>query len=227
VIKNIVMGKKEELLRLIPEQGMLPLYFFKDTEVSLNLLKSLYKAGIRTVEYTNRGQQALDNFKALRKLVDAELPGMQLGIGTIKTTTDAENFIGAGADFIVSPVVYPPVGRIVQEAGLLWIPGCLTPTEIFTAEMSGAKLVKIFPGSLAGPSYISAIKELFPEILFMPTGGVDTTADNIKAWFNSGVVAVGMGSKLITKEIMQNKEYDKLTAATKEVMGVIDSIRKK
>src|SRR5690349_21764420 len=221
------MSKKDEILKLIPEQGILPLYFFKDTEVSVGILRSLYNAGIRTVEYTNRGQQALDNFKVLRKTVDAELKGMQLGIGTIKTTSDAEKFIAAGADFIVSPVVYPPVGRIVQEAGLLWVPGCLTPTEIFTAEMSGAPLVKIFPGSLAGPSYITAIKELFPDVLFMPTGGVDTTAENIKGWFDSGVVAVGMGSKLITKAIMQNKEYDKLTTLTKEVMGVIDSIRKK
>lgn len=221
------MSKKDEILKLIPEQGILPLYFFKDTEVSVGILKSLYNAGSRTVEYTNRGQQALDNFKVLRKTVDAELKGMQLGIGTIKTTADAEKFIAAGADFIVSPVVYPPVGRIVQEAGLLWVPGCLTPTEIFTAEMSGAPLVKIFPGSLAGPSYITAIKELFPDVLFMPTGGVDTTAENIKGWFDSGVVAVGMGSKLITKAIMQNKEYDKLTTLTKEVIGVIETIRKK
>jgi 2-dehydro-3-deoxyphosphogluconate aldolase/(4S)-4-hydroxy-2-oxoglutarate aldolase len=221
------MSKKDEILRLIPEQGILPLYFFKDAEVSVNILKALYKAGIRTVEYTNRGQQALENFKVLRQTVNAECQGMQLGIGTIKTTADAEKFMAAGADFIVSPVVFPPVGKIVQEAGLLWVPGCLTPTEIFTAEMSGAPLVKIFPGSLAGPSYITAIKELFPEVLFMPTGGVDTTAENIKGWFDSGVVAVGMGSKLITKSIMQNKEYDKLTTATKEVMGVIDTIRKK
>jgi 2-dehydro-3-deoxyphosphogluconate aldolase / (4S)-4-hydroxy-2-oxoglutarate aldolase len=221
------MSKKDEILKLIPEQGILPLYFFKDAEVSVNILKALYKAGIRTVEYTNRGQQALENFKVLRQTVNAECQGMQLGIGTIKTTADAEKFMAAGADFIVSPVVFPPVGKIVQEAGLLWVPGCLTPTEIFTAEMSGAPLVKIFPGSLAGPSYITAIKELFPDVLFMPTGGVDTTAENIKGWFDSGVVAVGMGSKLITKAIMQNKEYDKLTTATKEVMGVIDTIRKK
>jgi 2-dehydro-3-deoxyphosphogluconate aldolase/(4S)-4-hydroxy-2-oxoglutarate aldolase len=220
------MNKQNDIIVQIKQQKMLPLYFHSDKEVSINTLKALYNAGIKAVEYTNRGEQALENFKAMRKVVNESMPGMLLGIGTVKTTADAENFIAAGADFIISPVVYPPVARVVEEAGLLWIPGCLTPTEIFTAEMNGAKMVKIFPGSVVGPSYISAIKELFPNLLFMPTGGVDTTAENIKAWFDSGVCAVGMGSKLITKSILQNKEYDKLTSLTKEVIEVIQTLNK-
>src|SRR5438105_7239306 len=199
------MIKQKDIIVQIMQQKMLPLYFHSDKEVSINVLKALYAAGIKAVEYTNRGVEALENFKALRKEVNDSMPGMLLGIGTVKIPADAEKFIAAGADFIISPVVYPPVARVVEEAGLLWIPGCLTPTEIFTAEMNGAKMVKIFPGSVVGPSYISAIKELFPGLLFMPTGGVDTTSENIKAWFDSGVVAVGMGSKLITKAIMKNK----------------------
>jgi 2-dehydro-3-deoxyphosphogluconate aldolase/(4S)-4-hydroxy-2-oxoglutarate aldolase len=114
---------------------------------------------------------------------------------------------------------------VVQDAGLLWIPGCLTPTEIFTAEMNGAKMVKIFPGSVVGPSYIAAIKELFPGLLFMPTGGVDTTAENIKEWFSAGVVAVGMGSKLISKSVLQNLEYEKLTQQTKVVLEILNNIK--
>lgn len=219
------MSSQQNIIAQILQQKMLPLYFNSDQDVSINTLQALYKAGIKAVEYTNRGEQALSNFKALRKVVNESMPGMLLGIGTVKTTQDAENFIGAGADFIISPVVYPPVARVVQEAGMLWIPGCLTPTEIFTAEMNGAKMVKIFPGSVVGPSYISAIKELFPNLLFMPTGGVDTTAENIKAWFDSGVCAVGMGSKLITKSILQNKEYDKLTSMTKAVLDILNTIK--
>jgi 2-dehydro-3-deoxyphosphogluconate aldolase / (4S)-4-hydroxy-2-oxoglutarate aldolase len=220
------MSSQKDIIGQIVQQKMLPLYFHSDKEVSINILKALYAAGIKAVEYTNRGVEAVENFKALRTVVNESMPGMKLGIGTVKTTADAENFIKAGADFIISPVVYPPVARVVEEAGLLWIPGCLTPTEIFTAEMNGAKMVKIFPGSVVGPSYISAIKELFPGLLFMPTGGVDTTAENIKEWFNSGVCAVGMGSKLISKSILQNKEYDKLTLLTKQVIEVIDSLNK-
>jgi len=220
------MSTQQEIIAQILKQKMLPLYFHSDQEVSVEILKALYTAGIRSVEYTNRGEQALDNFKAMRKVVNDSMPGMLLGIGTIKTTADAEKFIAAGADFIISPVVYPPVARVVEEAGLLWIPGCLTPTEIFTAEMNGAKMVKIFPGSVVGPSYVSAIKELFPGLLFMPTGGVDTTSESIKAWFDSGVVAVGMGSKLITKAIMQNKEYDKLIKLTKQALEIINYVTK-
>jgi 2-dehydro-3-deoxyphosphogluconate aldolase/(4S)-4-hydroxy-2-oxoglutarate aldolase len=219
------MKNKQDILTQIRQQKMLPLYFHKDEEVSINVLKALYEAGIRAVEYTNRGAEAVANFKAMRKLVDKSMPGMLLGIGTVKTVEDAEQFIKAGADFIISPVVYPPVAKVVQDAGLLWIPGCLTPTEIFTAEMSGAKMVKIFPGSVVGPSYISAIKELFPGLLFMPTGGVDTTAENIKEWFNNGVVAVGMGSKLISKSILQNKQYDELTTLTKVVLEILNNIQ--
>jgi len=219
------MSKQQAIIEQILQQKMLPLYFHPDQEVSINILKALYAAGIKAVEYTNRGKEALDNFKALRKLVNDSMPGMQLGIGTVKTTDDATNYIKAGADFIISPVVYPPVARVVEEAGLLWIPGCLTPTEVFTAEMNGAKMVKIFPGSAVGPSYISAIKELFPGLLFMPTGGVDTTAENIKAWFDNGVCAVGMGSKLISKSILQNKAYDQLTAQTKQVLEIINTIK--
>ncbi len=219
------MMNQQDIISQILQQKMLPLYFNKDKEVSIDVLKALYAAGIKAVEYTNRGAEAVENFKAMRKVVNESMPGMLLGIGTVKTVADAELFIEAGADFIISPVVYPPVAKVVQDAGLLWIPGCLTPTEVFTAEMNGAKMVKIFPGSVVGPSYISAIKELFPNILFMPTGGVDTTEKNIKEWFDNGVVAVGMGSKLISKSVLQNKEYDKLTKQTKEVLEILNNIK--
>lgn len=219
------MKNQQDILGQIQQQKMLPLWFHKDATVSINILKALYAAGIKAVEYTNRGAEAVENFKALRKVVNESMPGMLLGIGTVKTIEDAQTFISAGADFIISPVVYPPVAKVVQDAGLLWIPGCLTPTEVFTAEMNGAKMVKIFPGSVVGPSYIAAIKELFPGLLFMPTGGVDTTAENIKEWFDAGVVAVGMGSKLISKAVLQNQEYDKLTQQTKGVLEILNNIK--
>lgn len=219
------MKNQQDILTQIQQQKMLPLWFHKDATVSVEVLKALYAAGIKAVEYTNRGAEAVENFKALRKVVNESMPGMLLGIGTVKTVEDAQKFIAAGADFIISPVVFPPVAKVVQDAGLLWIPGCLTPTEVFTAEMNGAKMVKIFPGSVVGPSYIAAIKELFPGLLFMPTGGVDTTAENIKEWFDAGVVAVGMGSKLISKSVLQNQEYAKLTTQTKAVLEILNNIK--
>lgn len=221
------MNKKESVQQLIIEQGILPLYYHESSDISITILKALYQAGIRAVEYTNRGANALHNFTLLLQIAKDEMPGMHLGIGTIKTIATAEAFIDAGANFIICPIIDPAVGALVQKAGLLWIPGCLTSTEIHTAEISGASVVKIFSGSVVGPSYISAIRELFPNLLFMPTGGVDATEENLKAWFGNGVCAVGMGSKLITKKMMEEKKFDELAVQTAAVLQLVKKIRNK
>jgi 2-dehydro-3-deoxyphosphogluconate aldolase / (4S)-4-hydroxy-2-oxoglutarate aldolase len=220
------MDKKSTLLQLIPEQGILPLYFNKDTEISVNILKALYKAGIRTVEYTNRWEAALANFKSLRAVCDTELNGMYLGVGTIKNAESAQAFIDAGADYIISPGLVEDVAALADKNGLLWVPGCMTPSEIIRAEQIGAKFVKLFPGNILGPAFMSTIKELFPGLLFMPTGGVELDKDNISGWFKAGVCAVGMGSKLVSKDVMENKKYDELIAATKEALDIVKSCKK-
>lgn len=219
------MNKKELLLKLIPEQGILPLYFYKDTTVTLEVLKALYRAGIRTVEYTNRGEAALTNFKMMRTLCDSELKGMYLGVGTIKNGEQAQAFIDAGADYIISPGLVPSAAAVADKNDMLWVPGCMTPSEIIAAENLGAKFIKLFPGNMLGPEFMSTIKELFPNLIFMPTGGVDTTKENIGAWFKAGVVAVGMGSKLISKPLLEAKDYDKIESLTKEVMATIAALR--
>lgn len=219
------MNTKEQLLKLIPEQGILPLYFYRDTEVTLEVLRALYRAGIRTVEYTNRGEAALQNFKAMRTLCDGELKGMYLGVGTIKNGEQAEAFIDAGADYIISPGLVPSATEVAEKNNMLWVPGCMTPTEIIAAENLGAKFIKLFPGNILGPEFMSTIKELFPNLIFMPTGGVDTTKENICGWFKAGVVAVGMGSKLISKPLLEAKDYATIESLTKEVMATIASLR--
>jgi 2-dehydro-3-deoxyphosphogluconate aldolase / (4S)-4-hydroxy-2-oxoglutarate aldolase len=220
------MSNKETLLQLIPKQGILPLYYNADTQVSVDILKALYKAGIRTVEYTNRGEQALKNFKEMRKVCDTELKDMYLGVGTIKNSDMAKAFIDAGTDYIICPGLIEEVAKTADAAQMLWVPGCMTPSEIIKAEQLGAKMIKLFPGNLLGPAFVSTIKELFPGISFMPTGGVEVSKENLSAWFDSGVVAVGMGSKLVSKSIMQNKEYDKLIELTKQAVEIINSVRK-
>ncbi|GAC1396788.1 MAG: bifunctional 4-hydroxy-2-oxoglutarate aldolase/2-dehydro-3-deoxy-phosphogluconate aldolase [Sediminibacterium sp.] len=219
------MNKKDEIMQLVPEQGILPLYFYKDAVVSLQVLKALYDAGIRAVEYTNRGEAALKNFREMRKLCDTELKGMYLGIGTIKNGEMAQTFIDAGADYIICPGLVPSVAKVADQHHILWVPGCMTPSEIISAETMGAKMIKLFPGNILGPSFLSAIRELFPNLLFMPTGGVELDKENIAGWFKAGVCAVGMGSKLITKQLLEAKDYAKITAATKEVLSIIRSIK--
>lgn len=218
--------KKSEILQLTVQQGVLPLYFNKDEEVSISVLKALYEAGIRTVEYTNRGEAALQNFKALRKVCDTELTGMYLGIGTIKNGEQAQAFIDAGADYIISPGLVEDAAAVADKNDLLWVPGCMTPTELIKAEALGAKLVKIFPGNIVGPGFVSAIKELFSGLKFIITGGVEPEEANLRGWFNAGASAVGMGSKLITKQSLENKEYAKITQLTQESLKLIELVRK-
>ncbi len=219
------MEKKDIILDLIPKQGILPLYFYKDTTVSIEVLKALYAAGIRAVEYTNRGEAALQNFKEMRKVCDSELKGMYLGIGTIKNGEMAQTFIDAGTDYIICPGLVDSVAAVADKNKMLWVPGCMTPSEIIKAETLGAKMIKLFPGNILGPGFLSAIKEIFPGLLFMPTGGVELDKDNIAGWYKAGVCAVGMGSKLITKQLLEAKDYTQITAATKEVLAIIQSIK--
>ncbi|QTE38753.1 bifunctional 4-hydroxy-2-oxoglutarate aldolase/2-dehydro-3-deoxy-phosphogluconate aldolase [Mucilaginibacter gossypii] len=220
------MSKKNIVLDAILKQGTLPLFFYKDPEVSLQITRTLYKAGIRVFEYTNRGAAALENFKVLKQaLANGEMPGLELGIGTIKSVQEAEAFIAAGADFIVSPIVNPEVGKLAAQHNLLWIPGCMTPTEIYTAQQNAAALIKIFPANILGPEFVSSIRDLFAGQLFIPTGGVDLNHDSISTWFKAGVCAVGMGSKLISKSVLENQEYDKLYNDTLKLLEIVQTIK--
>jgi 2-dehydro-3-deoxyphosphogluconate aldolase/(4S)-4-hydroxy-2-oxoglutarate aldolase len=219
------MDKKAAILKLIPEQGILPLYFNKDEQISVDILYALYAAGIKTIEYTNRGEAALINFIKLRHICDTELKGMYLGIGTIKNAQSAQAFIDAGADYIISPGLVEEVIPVAEKNDLLWIPGCMTPTEIIKAENLGAKLVKLFPGNMLGPSFLAGIKSFFPNLLFMPTGGVEVTKESIGGWFKAGVCAVGMGSQLISSAVMEDKKYAELTEATKHAIAIVNESR--
>lgn len=219
------MKTKQDVIDSIITQGMLPLFFHKSKEVSIEVTRTLYKAGIRVIEYTNRGEAALENFKALKQLQQDELHDLLLGIGTIKTVRDAENFVEAGADFLIAPIVNPEVAAVAAKHGMIWIPGCMTPTEIHTAQHYGAALIKLFPANILGPAFLSSIKELFPGQLFMPTGGVEMDKDNIATWFHAGVCAVGMGSKLITKQVLENQLYDQLFNETQRALELVQSAR--
>ncbi|NNV55772.1 beta/alpha barrel domain-containing protein [Limnovirga soli] len=216
---------KTIITEAIIQQGMLPLFYTDSVKVSLEIIGTLYKAGIRVIEYTNRGVAALENFRLLKDTLAAEAPNLYLGIGTIKSVDQARDFIAAGADFIVAPIVQPDVAALVSSAGLAWVPGCMTPSEIYRAQELGASLIKIFPANILGPAFISAVKELFPGQLFMPTGGVSVNKDNLASWFNSGVCAVGMGSKLISTQILEHELYDELFSETQKALALIAEVR--
>jgi 2-dehydro-3-deoxyphosphogluconate aldolase/(4S)-4-hydroxy-2-oxoglutarate aldolase len=189
-------------------------------------LKALYKAGIRAVEYTNRGEAALVNFKAMKQVCDAEMQDMYLGIGTIKNAAAANAFIAAGADFLISPGIAEDIAEVAQQENILWMPGCMTPSEIMRAEALEVKMVKLFPGNVLGAAFVSTVKDVFPGMLFMPTGGVDTTIENLAAWFAAGVSAVGMGSKLLSKKVIEEENYTGISQLTANALQTIAAIRK-
>jgi 2-dehydro-3-deoxyphosphogluconate aldolase/(4S)-4-hydroxy-2-oxoglutarate aldolase len=213
------MHSIDKVSQHILSSKLIPLFYESDVQVVIDVVKALYAGGIRTIEFTNRGPQALDNFKALIALKN-EMPDLYLGIGTIKSEEDAKKYIDAGADFLISPVFDASVADIAYLHKVLWIPGCMTPTEIHNAQVAGCNIVKLFPGNVLGPGFIEAIKPLFSDIHFLVTGGVDATEQSIMSWLKAGAAGVGLGSKLITKTVLANKEYDVLTATSKQLLSI-------
>ncbi len=202
----------------IISQRIVPLYYNDDEIISLEILRSLYKAGFRVVEYTNRGTNAVNNFKALQKAIQEEMPGLFLGIGTIFSPLSAQEFIDAKTSFIVCPIVDTEIGKLALSNNTPWIPGCITPTEVAAAKNAGASIVKLFPANLLDPSYLKSIREVFPELYFMPTGGISAEPAKIFPWFDAGAVAVGLGSKLIIQEYIDTRNYDRLYNDSKELL---------
>lgn len=222
--KNMSQSKKEAALEKITRTKLIPVFYHADPGTCKAVVKACYEGGIRVFEFTNRGDRAFDNFVLLKEYIRESFPGMLLGIGTVKDADTARKYLSVHPDFIVSPVIQPAIAPLCAERDLLWIPGCMTPTEIDLAERSGAKLVKLFPGNLLGPDYLKAVKELFPGILFMPTGGVEPTAESISKWWNAGVAAVGMGSRLITPDLMKAGDFGTMKEKVELVMGLIEAV---
>ena len=203
-------GNKPVLMNIL-NTGILPLYYCHSQTVSLDIARVLYKAGIRAIEYTNRGSAALENFTAMKKTLTEELPGLDLGIGTVKSKEEAEAFVLAGADFIVSPIVNPAVSGGGEGSRFVVDPGVYDANGDLSAQQLEARVIKLFPANILKPEFLRSILALFIGVKFIPTGGVEIEEKNIRDWYQSGVAAVGMGSRLITEEIMIQGDYELCT----------------
>ncbi len=219
------MSKSKTVYDSIVNQGILPLYFNADETVSVEILKSLYRAGIKAIEYTNRGEKAANNFKKLIEVRNAEMQDLLIGIGTVKNLNQSKQFLELGADFLVSPGFVLEIAEYAVANDIFYAPGCMTPSEIIAAENAGVKFIKLFPGNILGVEFMSTIKDVFPNLSFMPTGGVDTTKESIESWYKAGVVSVGMGSKLVSKSLMENKDYAAIQNNTAAVLEIIRTIK--
>ncbi len=208
------------------ETGMIPVFYHPDIDVCKNVLKASYDGGVRVFEFTNRGDFAHEVFAEMNRYAMESLPEMILGVGSVVDPATAALYIQLGANFIVSPVLNPEMAKICNRRKIAWSPGCGSVSEISRAEELGAEVVKIFPGTqVGGPKFVSAVKGPLPWSNIMPTGGVEPTEENLKAWFHAGVYCVGMGSKLITKDLVNSGNFEKLTEDVKKALAIIRKIR--
>lgn len=216
-----------QVVSKMQETGMVPVFYHKDLEVCKNVLQACYAGGVRVFEFTNRGDYAHEVFAELNKFVERQIPEMIMGVGSIVDAGTASLYIQLGANFIVSPVLNPDMAKVCNRRKISWSPGCGSLSEISYAEELGAEVVKIFPASeVGGPSFVKSVKAPSPWTSIMPTGGVAPTEENLKGWFDAGVHCVGMGSQLITKEILAQKNYDVLKDNVRQAIDIISKLKK-
>ena len=214
-----------EVVQQMESDGMVPLFFHPDINTAKGVLKACYDGGSRLMEFTSRGDFAIEVFKELALYVAKELPGMILGVGSITDAAAASQYMLYGANFVVTPVFREDIAVVCNRRKLFWSAGCGSLTEIAQAEEMGCEIVKLFPGSVYGPEFVKTVKGPQPWTSIMPTGGVSTDAANLKDWFQAGVLCVGMGSKLIRKEFLANKDYDQLTQEVQKTLALIQKIK--
>ncbi|SNR45071.1 bifunctional 4-hydroxy-2-oxoglutarate aldolase/2-dehydro-3-deoxy-phosphogluconate aldolase [Flavobacterium sp. ov086] len=216
-----------EVALTMKKNGMVPLFFHSDLEISKKVLKACYDGGARLMEFTSRGDFAHEVFGALNKYALAELPGMILGVGSITDAAAASLYMSLGANFIVTPVFREDIAIACNRRKVLWSPGCGTLTEIARAEELGCEIVKLFPGDIYGPEFIKAIKGPCPWTNIMPTGGVLPTVESLTSWFSAGAYCVGIGSQLISKDILDNNDFQGLKTKVSQVLDIINNIKNK
>ena len=190
-----------EVAQTMKESGMVPLFFHQDAAVAKKVLKACYDGGARLMEFTNRGDFALEVF------------------------TEASAYMLNGANFVVTPVLREDIAVVCNRRKVLWSPGCGSLTEIAKAEELGCEIVKLFPGSTYGPGFVKGVLAPQPWTNIMPTGGVSPTEENLKGWFDAGVTCVGMGSKLMAKHADGSFDYAKIEAQTRNALKIISSLR--
>jgi len=218
---------RTEVIIRMHEAAIIPVFYNKDPEICRNVIKACHDGGINVFEFTNRGDFAHELFSELSKWVASEIPEMVLGAGSVVDSGTASLYIQLGANFIVSPILNADMAKVCNRRKILWAPGCGTLSEISYAEELGADIVKIFPGSsVGGPEFVKAIKGPCPWTSIMPTGGVEATKESLNEWFEAGVTCVGIGSTLITKELLANKDWDGLTAKISEAVKIVSMLRK-
>ena len=216
-----------KVAQLMEEQGMVPLFYNSDLDICKKVLKACYDGGARLMEFTNRGLFAHEVFTELSKYKIEHLPGMALGIGSVQDAATAAIFMQCGADFIVTASLKEDVAFACNRRKVLWSAGCGTLTEVARAEELGCEVVKLFPGSVYGPGFIKSVRAPQPWTKIMPTGGVAPTKENLSSWFDAGALCVGMGSKLLSKDLIASANYKQIETDVAKALDLVKEVRAK
>jgi 2-dehydro-3-deoxyphosphogluconate aldolase / (4S)-4-hydroxy-2-oxoglutarate aldolase len=220
--------KRLEVLQTMVESGLVPVFYHDDIDIAKKVAQAIAKGGARFLEFTNRGDFAHQRFAELNTWCAKEIPTLILGAGSVLDPGTAVLYINNGANFVVGPVLNPDIAKACNRRKIAYMPGCGSASEISQAEELGVEICKVFPGSeVGGPSFVKSILGPMPWSLLMPTGGVDRTRESIEKWFKAGVVSVGIGSNLITKEILSTGNFTALAHDTAEALQWIKEARGK
>ena len=211
---------KEQILNLVAESGVVAVIRAPSPEILVDIAQALLAGGVPAIEVTMTTPKAI---AAIEKLADRYGDQAVVGVGTVLDAPTARDAIAAGAQFVVSPVFDATVVATTRRYGKISIPGAFTPTEIMTAWSCGADVVKVFPATALGPSYIKDLLAPLPMLKLTPTGGVDLK--NAGDWIKAGAVFIGAGSALVTKDAMAKKDWAAITACARAFVDAVKSAR--
>ena len=198
--------KRSEILSQITDSGVVAVIRMKDTNRLVKVIEAVRKGGVKCIEITMTVPGAVEMIRQLSKDVPKDV---LIGAGTVTDERTAGAVIDAGATFVVGPILNLDIVALCRKRDVPVMPGCFTPTEIFTAWSAGADIIKVFPATSLGPKYFKDLRGPFPDIRLMPTGGV--TIDNVGEWIRAGACAVGVGSDLLDKKAIDEERYEVLT----------------
>ncbi|MFL9828134.1 bifunctional 4-hydroxy-2-oxoglutarate aldolase/2-dehydro-3-deoxy-phosphogluconate aldolase [Rhodoplanes sp. SY1] len=216
------------VLTAMMDQGVIPVFYHPDVEVCRNVIQACADGGAKCIEFTNRGDFASQVFLDVARHFAKADPSVIMGVGSVVDAPTAGIYIANGAKFVVGPLLNPDVAKVCNRRKIPYSPGCGTMSEISMAEELGCEIVKIFPGDIVGgPAFVKAVLAPCPWTRLMPTGGVDASEASLRAWFEAGVVCVGIGSNLITKKLLEAKDYKGIETRVRDTIALIRSIRGK
>ena len=215
-----------EVLRTIYDIGLVPVFYNNDLETAKNIVKACVDGGARVVEFTNRGDRAYRIFSELVEYFDQRQPDAILGVGSVLDSGTASLYINSGANFVVGPILNKDVAKVCNRRKIGYSPGCGSATEISEAEELGVEIVKVFPGGqVGGPAFVKAVLGPMPWTRIMPTGGVSPTKESITEWIKAGAACLGIGSKLISRDLVAKGDWNGVKAKVEECLRFINEAR--